>query len=1108
VLVKHALASCAVVGVVWLVFCGGVGLAAVPKLIPEGNFGSGELATPMGVAVDQSSGAVFVSSLTSPSIDEFDASGALVAPPSPFGGGGLGGAGVAVDPANGHLYVVENFEEEEAHETRVDVYAPATGGLLSSFAVAGCANFFGAYTTVQIASDAAGDVYVPCAPESGVRVYSPGGSLLRTIAGSGASALKEPRGVAVDGSGDVWVADTGDNRLEEFSAAGVFVGEIASEGVQSVALDAAGDVFAVVYNKADFCGSLEPPCDHLLEYGPAGVQLADVGAGAFEQAYTPDGVPTTVAVDASSGRVYVADQVKGVVWVFGPPSAPQVARELASEVGVSEAKLGALVSPGGIDTTYRFEYDTREYRVGEGPHGVSVPFPEGDVGAGVVSRAVWAAASGLAPGTTYHYRAVATNGLGTVYGVDQTFTTETAAAASCPNEQFRTGFSASLPDCRAYELVTPADNGSGEPDESEDTFRENLAASDGDRMSWFSFTSFPGSATDGETYLSTRGASGWSTENEIPPQDGYDTLGCPNFGVELPAYSSDLSSGILIDGIDQTPQEHEDDRGGCGADSPELVSGEPRGAADLFVRDSETGAYQLVNVTPAGVTPAPAGFDGGSSDLSRVVFDEHAALTADAPTGVDDLYEWSGGVVRLVTILPDGTPVLGALPDKGVRRYVHQVSVDGSRVFFTADGSLYVRENAEQPPSEECAGPTKACTVQVDASQAGGSGGGGQFMDASADGSRVFFLDQATAGLTADTTAGSGMNLYEYDLASGTLTDLTVAGKAEVEGVAGISEEGSYVYFVALGVLASNENTAGETAQQGQQNVYVRNGGETTFITTLGEDTCVASAECARVSQNGLFLALSSVRSLTGYDNTDANTGRPDNEIFLYSTDGSVLACASCDPSGQAPTSDAKLEEHSFTQRNSGAPVASLPHYLSDSGRLFFETGEALVPSDTNGESDVYEYQDGQVQLISSGSSAYPSMLLDASENGDDVFILTRQQLLPHAPTGEALAIYDARVGGGFPAPAAPPPCSTADSCRDAASPQPAIFGAPASATFSGPGDLAAPAPASAPKPKAKPKPVKCTRGFIKRKVKGRARCVRVSARKATKSAHANKRGH
>ena len=163
-----------------------------------------------------------------------------------------------------------------------------------------------------------------------------------------------------------------------------------------------------------------------------------------------------LAVNESSGRVYVTDPGKNVVWVYGPPTAPTVGNELAAEVSPSEAKLGALVNPGGIETNYRVEYGTTT------EYGNTTPFPEGNVGQGVSSRTVWAAAKGLAPGTMYHYRVVATNGLGTVTGPDRTFTTETGQEAVCPNEQLRQGFSAGLPDCRAYELVTPP-NKSGNP---------------------------------------------------------------------------------------------------------------------------------------------------------------------------------------------------------------------------------------------------------------------------------------------------------------------------------------------------------------------------------------------------------------------------------------------------------------------------------------------------------------------------------------------------------------------------------------------------------------------------------------------------------------------
>ena len=721
------------------------------------------------------------------------------------------------------------------------------------------------------------------------------------------------------------------------------------------------------------------------------------------------------------------------------------------------------MNPGGIETSYRFEYDTREYQAGEAPHGVSVPFPEGSVGQGITARTVWASANGLAPGTTYHYRVIATNELGPVVGADQTFTTETAVQASCSNEQFRSGFSAGLPDCRAYELVSPPTKASTQPDPFGNRFLpENHAAGDGNRMAYFAFDVLPvpGPETAGEEYLATRGGSGWSSENVIPPQS-YTALYCPSQeGTsrpdEIPAYSADMSKGVLQDGGEQRlkGQESQGGRGGCGAEVVEVVSGEPRGYENLLLRDNTTGAYQLINLTPPGVTPANAHFKGASSDLGHVVFSEHAQLTSNAPAGVEDLYEWTGGALRLVTVLPNGTPVAGSLAGERSLRAgrllggAHAVSADGSRIFFTAAGNLYVRVRG-------------VSTVQLDASQAGGSGGGGQFVDAGSDGSRGFFTDEASAGLTSDTVPGSGRNLYEYDLGTGRLSDLTAATKAEVTSVIGVSEDGSYVYFVAEGALTGSQaNQHGETAQGTQPNIYLSHGGTTTFIATHS----TIDEGGARVSPNGAFLAFVSKRSLTGYDNTPSNgvqCGVPipgdlgfDSspvcpEVFLFSAASGQLVCASCNPSGEAPTGA------TAGATAVGATIeADSAHHLSDSGRLFFDTGEALVPQDTNGQIDVYEYEGGQVHLISTGTSSSESIFVDASEEGKDVFFLTRQKLVAQDTEEEARNIYDARVGGGFPAPSSPPPCTTADACRSASVPQPSIFGAPASATFSGAGNL------------------------------------------------------
>jgi Mal s 1 allergenic protein-like len=392
-----------------LALCAGVAQAEPPKLVSYGSFSAQEPLS-VGVAVG-GSGDLFVSSLYQGTFEpstvvKLDPSGNLLSPPGPFGSAHY--SGVAVNPANGEVYVLG--QEGFSTPAMIFVYDPNTGALLSSFEVPASHNaIFGLLSDVQIAADSAGNVYVPVAPENEVLEYSPGGTLLKTFTGSGAGALKEPTGVAVDSSGNLWVADSGNDRIVELDSSDAPVEvngkpvEIESEGVWSVALDGHGDVLAIVNNSADSCGKHKSPCLHLIDYSSAGRQLADVGAGNFggEHSGENERLFSAVAVDQASGRVYVA--ATGTVWVFGPPIAPVVDRELTAEIGASEAKLGALVNPGGLQTTYRFEYGATS------AYGSSTPFPEGSVGEGVESHAVWAAASGLAAGATYHYRVVATN---------------------------------------------------------------------------------------------------------------------------------------------------------------------------------------------------------------------------------------------------------------------------------------------------------------------------------------------------------------------------------------------------------------------------------------------------------------------------------------------------------------------------------------------------------------------------------------------------------------------------------------------------------------------------------------------------------------------------
>ncbi len=233
----------------------------------------------------------------------------------------------------------------------------------------------------------------------------------------------------------------------------------------------------------------------------------------------------------------------------------------------------------------------------------------------------------------------------------------------------------------------------------------------------------------------------------------------------------------------------------------------------------------------------------------------------------------------------------------------------------------------------------------------------------------------------------------------------------------------------------------------------------------------------------------------------------------------------------------------------SGIDQIYQPRYLSDGGRLFFDSKDALVPRDVNGALDVYEYEPegvpagehacssaarsgsevfkpahafevegrggeegaGCVSLISSGTSSEESTFLDASEAGGDVFFRTTSKLAPQ-DFDDAPDIYNAHeCTAGSPCLAAqavqPPPCDTEGSCRGAPAPQPAIYGVPSSATFTGSGNLAPVAPAVLAPKKVVKRTSRCGRGFVKK----RDRCVRRKPKrgkaKRAGTAHNDRRG-
>jgi hypothetical protein len=817
-------------------------------------------------------------------------------------------------------------------------------------------------------------------------------------------------------------------------------------------------------------------------------------------------------------------------------TAPVVVEESASNIASSSATLVGQVNPEGTETTYRFEYGTSE------AYDASVPVPDGSAGAGTGAAPVQAHTQTLQPHTTYHFRLVATNAGGTVDGADQTFTTQAGGGALA------------LPDSRQWEMVSPPLKNGGRILPIQEGGGAVQAAEDGGAFTYLTTTPVeanPAGNANETQLLATRGAGGWSTEN-LQPAHSEATDASVGEGQEYRVFSPDLSEAIV--------------QPFTGKDGEALLSPDASEYTIYLHDDTDDGqSGYLPLLTAANVAPGVKfGGEGGeratfvdaTPDLSHVVVQARAALTSIPDE--NGLYEWAAGQLQAVNLLPgrDVAAKCANVGDSNSPNVRGALSSDGSQiVWYAASGS-----SCEDEEEIELFGNytnhlflrdvAKEQTIQLDTVQ-GGSGAGEAdpaFQSASSGGSRVFFTDPQQ--LTADASA-NGSDLYECEMieAAGKpackLTDLTVdenAGEpAGVIAVLGSSEDGAYVYFVAHGVLAPGA-APGQCEIFGSGttcNLYVRHDGRTTFIAQLSqEDAEWESVErgslryvTARVSPNGRYLEFMSDRSLTGYDNRDANSGAPDEEVYLYDAELGHLVCASCDPTGARPVGieiTSKHEPIAANERIWGVGrwlAASVPgwtgltlsdsryqsRYLSDSGRLFFNSPDALVAQDTNGTEDVYEYEpagigscttssttfgeksEGCVGLISSGSGSEESAFMDASVNGEDVFFMTTAQLAP-ADIDDAYDVYDAHVCSTVaPCPAAvesPPPCTTADSCRTAPAPQPGIFGAPASATFSGSGNPASTQPA------AKTKSKKQAKAKKRRKAKRKGKASKKNRRK------------
>lgn len=709
-------------------------------------------------------------------------------------------------------------------------------------------------------------------------------------------------------------------------------------------------------------------------------------------------------------------------------------RVWASEVNRSTARVNAEVNPSGADTTYHFEYGP------DTSYGSSVPVPDGDLGPGTTTVEVGQLLTGLQPGDTYHYRIVAINSSGTTTSGDETFTTFPALvpqrADACPNAVYRVGFSAGLPDCRAYEMVTPVEKYGA--DIAAEAFGQTLASEQGDlpgevdRVVYTSKTGFgetKGSGNAGYTqFVGERRPGGWVSK-AITPLTNTNTGGqIFKYKTELMEFSADLSIAALT-----------------GYSLPEGPATARPNSENLYLESTPTGKL-LAAVTDASNEGEPIPFPpfylqffsesklmyifgkpelgGASSSLDVVTFMSRVNFVPEAKGFNYKAYVYEHGEVKLLGYLPnENTPAAEGsrlLYEEGSERNMDEpaierkntVSTDGSRILFEVNelpGQIFMRKNGTttmKVTESEASQPVSAENVELDA--------------ATPDLKHIVF--STSTRLLDSAPEGGGYYMYTDGPNPQSESNLTYIGSSGGAGrntVLGMNDEGTRIYYW--------QDTSTDTR------VNLWEAGQMREV--LGEPAGGLDVREARVTPDGKQLTIMN----TAYVAVGQRASY-DSEIYLYNEGTNAAKCVSCPPTGAAPTTGV---ETGVSASSGGTQLAEpyLPRFVSsDGGYVFFNTSEALVPQDTNGVTDAYEYDTvtGTLSLLSSGTGEDGTWFVEASADGHDVLLATRQKLTRWDPD-KLVDIYDVRVEGGLPEPPLPAVPCDGDACQGTPSAAPSF---------------------------------------------------------------------
>jgi sugar lactone lactonase YvrE len=282
--------------------------------------GNGQFFVPVYVATD-ARGDVYVADGGNDRVQKFTSTGGFI---TKWGSGGAGNGqfaeegprGVATDAA-GNVYVADHGSPLTPVNFRIQKFS-STGGFITTWGTNGSGDtqFLG---PKGLATDRAGSVYVADYPFNSfdfhrVKKYGSTGAFITKWGSFGIAdgQFREPNGVATDSAGNVYVADSGNDRVQKFSSTGAFITKWGSSGAGNgafqypcgVAADSAGGVFV---SDADN--------DNLQKFTSAGGFVTTWGGSGSAAGQFSD--PCGLATDAL-GSVYVADVSNHRIQKFTP----------------------------------------------------------------------------------------------------------------------------------------------------------------------------------------------------------------------------------------------------------------------------------------------------------------------------------------------------------------------------------------------------------------------------------------------------------------------------------------------------------------------------------------------------------------------------------------------------------------------------------------------------------------------------------------------------------------------------------------------------------------------------------------------------------------------